>query len=212
MLAAQQPIDMPRFLIEALTITHSRKIGLVAVTIHLASPPTVPAGLPDSDYVAMCSLAVAAMALILSIITAAIQIRHNILAARPHLDIDLAAESCLLSITNHGPGTARLRSLAATIDNRSFNLLVETELNDFCQWLSNKLQSDINLQRTILNDRTSFGPNHTIKVIRISSALSSEAANLLERILIQLSIDVSYASIFKKVYTEHFGPSQRNAP
>lgn len=185
---------------------------VIAKTIVYAEPAVSSAGLSASDVVAICSLVVAALAFGFSVVSAEVQRRHNVRVARPHLDLVLGLSSSILSVINHGPGVARLISFSATAENRHFDLVSETGLREFCLWLNlaGGRQRD-EIQILVTTSKSYIAPNLTKRIIGIPFVLDRTRETSVEQRLSSVVFEISYSSIYEKVYTDTHGPYRPSA-
>lgn len=185
---------------------------MIAKTIYLASPAATSGDLAASDIVAICSLGVATLALGFSIINAEIQRRHNIRVARPHLDV-MNLTSAILSVVNHGPGVARLISFKGMTDDRTFNFLSEQGLTEYCEWLqlaSGPVPGGIDI--LVLPRGSYLAPNSTRDLIRINFEPDDARMPLIEQKVSSVAFELSYSSIYEKVYNDYHEPHQLPTP
>lgn len=180
---------------------------MTAKTFFLSPPPIGAADLSASDIVAICSLAVAIAAVVMSKAAIAAQRRHNILSARPHFDIDLGVISYVLRLSNHGPGVGRLRAFTGIVDGRTFNFLKENDLHEFCEWLIVGMGSTrIKMRRNCFASGASVAPNLSAEILALDCELNKSDINLLGMRLKQVTYHLSFSCIYEKVYSDVHKP------
>lgn len=179
---------------------------MIAKTIILAEPAVSSAGLTASDISAIFTVVVAVLALGFSIVSAEVQRRHNVLVARPHMDVDMNLTTALLRLENHGPGVARLVSFKGTVADKTFDLLSAKGLEDFTGWLKEGMDERLLTSPYLLPAGTYIAPHLTKDLVTIKSNMSDADSDKLARRLSAVSYDLSYKSIYEKTYTDHHDP------
>lgn len=160
--------------------------------------------LSSSDVIAICAVAIALIALGISIWQGYLARKHNHLSVKPHINIEntkVNGSAFTTSLNNNGIGPAFISSLSISCDGKNHPI---KNHNDYKK-LFNLIGIDLSLYPhvvTVFDKNTSLTQGASRSLFKFPSTEDDdELSEKLLNVLPRLSIDIKYKCIYGNTYT-----------
>ena len=166
---------------------------------HVASAST-------ADFIAATSAFIAFLALCATLYASWLQRTNSRLSAKPLMEIDLNPEPSTLILRNSGLGPALVDSISAVFDGKTYDLLVENQLEAFiAQMISGLVAAEtdeteegpLSHQFTVLSNRTVISAGETMPIIFIHTE-EEDDWNVIHGRFANTELKIEYHSIYKE--------------
>lgn len=173
--------------------------------IYFTSSPSLTASstpsLSSTDWIALCSVVIALIALGYSVYQGILQRRHQILSAKPMLEFHVSNGDTLLLIRNEGFGPASIVSFIAEKDGQVIDMTTGSGIKQFVGAAIEGLGRDFRYVGTRFDSGTVFGIGKEISVVTARGHLSDASRRKISEGLSRLKLSISYKCIYGKTYS-----------
>lgn len=164
----------------------------------------------SADQIATSAAIIAFFAFVTSIWQAYISRKHNILSIKPAVEIlvDTRGEVAFtISLTNHGLGPARIKSIHGTVSNITYELTKSGVAEFLVSQLKVEGVINVTVKSFDVDDHTYIAPSKEIELIKIQAddpTKQQQIANSAINALKNIKLIIDYECIYNKIYATTF--------